>query len=83
MAYNITVRQISGQDPLLSERFDIAAKAERAVSRDQMLRMLQTLLVERFKLVVHRETREVPVYSLVAGRGGQNSIVAIHLGAKS
>jgi bla regulator protein BlaR1 len=70
MAYNITVRQISGQDPLLSERYDIAAKAEHAVSRDQMLRMLQALLVERFKLVVHRETREVPVYALSVGRGG-------------
>jgi uncharacterized protein (TIGR03435 family) len=70
MAYNITVRQISGQDPLLSERYDIAAKAEHAVSRDQMLRMLQALLAERFKLVVHRETREVPVYALVVGRRG-------------
>jgi len=70
MAYNITVRQISGQDPLLSERYDIAAKAEHVVSRDQMLRMLQSLLVERFKLVVHRETRDVPVYALVVGRGG-------------
>jgi uncharacterized protein (TIGR03435 family) len=70
MAYNITVRQISGQDPLLSERYDIVAKAEHAVRRDQMLRMLQALLAERFKLVVHRETREVPVYALVVGRGG-------------
>jgi uncharacterized protein (TIGR03435 family) len=70
MAYSITVRQISVQDPLLSERYDIAAKAEHAVSRDQMLRMLQALLAERFKLVVHRETREVPVYALVVGRGG-------------
>ena len=70
MAYNITVRQISGQDPLLSEGYDIAAKAEHAVRRDQIMRMLQTLLVERFRLAVHWETREVPVFALVAGRGG-------------
>src|SRR5260370_11261727 len=65
MAYNITVRQLSGPGPVLSERYDVAAKAERSVSRDQMLRMLQALLVDRFKLVLHRETKEVPVYALV------------------
>jgi uncharacterized protein (TIGR03435 family) len=70
MAYNITVRQLSGPGPALSERYDVAAKAEHAVSRDQMLRMLQSLLVDRFKLVLHRETKEVPVYALVVGKGG-------------
>jgi uncharacterized protein (TIGR03435 family) len=69
MAYNITVRQLSGQDQWLSERYDIAAKAEHPVSRDQMRRMLQALLAERFKLVVHWETREVPVYALIVGKG--------------
>jgi uncharacterized protein (TIGR03435 family) len=70
MAYNVTVRQISGQDQWLSERYDIAAKAEHPVSRDQMRRMLQALLAERFKLVVHWETREVPLYALVVGKRG-------------
>src|SRR5689334_10915718 len=54
-AYNITVRQLSGSDPILSERYDIAARAEHAVGRDEMLRMLQALLRDRFKLVVQRE----------------------------
>jgi uncharacterized protein (TIGR03435 family) len=31
--------------------------------------MLQHLLADRFHLVVHRETRELPVYSLVSGKG--------------
>jgi uncharacterized protein (TIGR03435 family) len=70
VAYDITVRQLSGSDPLLSERYDIAATAEHAVGRDEMLRMLQALLVERFHLVVRRETREVPVYALTVARGG-------------
>jgi len=32
--------------------------------------MLQALLNERFKLVIHRETKEMPVYALVVGKGG-------------
>ena len=32
--------------------------------------MLQSLLADRFKLVVHREMKEMPVYALVVGKGG-------------
>jgi uncharacterized protein (TIGR03435 family) len=32
--------------------------------------MLQTLLTDRFKLAVHRETRQEQVYSLVVGKSG-------------
>ena len=32
--------------------------------------MLQTLLESRFKLKIHRETREIPVYDLVVAKGG-------------
>ena len=60
IAYKITVRQLSGPGALLSEKYDVAAKAEHAVSPDEMLRMLQALLVERFKLIVRQETKEVP-----------------------
>src|SRR6185369_8725013 len=31
---------------------------------------LQALLADRFQLRFHRETREVPVYTLVLGKGG-------------
>jgi uncharacterized protein (TIGR03435 family) len=33
--------------------------------------MLQSLLAERFKLAVHRENKEQPVYALVEGKNGQ------------
>ena len=32
--------------------------------------MLQALLAERFKLVIHREMKEMPVYALVVAKGG-------------
>jgi uncharacterized protein (TIGR03435 family) len=32
--------------------------------------MLQALLEDRFKLKIHRESKEIPVYALVVARGG-------------
>jgi uncharacterized protein (TIGR03435 family) len=45
--------------------FDINAKAEGVPSRDQMLRMLRSLLMDRFKLAVHYETRDEDTFALV------------------
>jgi uncharacterized protein (TIGR03435 family) len=70
VAYDITVRQISGAPDAISEKYDIAAKAEHPVSRDEMLLMIQALLADRFKLVVRRERKEVPVYALTIAPGG-------------
>jgi uncharacterized protein (TIGR03435 family) len=39
-------------------------------SKAQLRLMLQNLLAERFKLTVHRETRNLPAYELVIARGG-------------
>jgi uncharacterized protein (TIGR03435 family) len=57
-------------DPLSTERFDIIAKASGDASEEHTRLMLQTLLEERFKLVVHRETKELPVFALVVGKKG-------------
>jgi uncharacterized protein (TIGR03435 family) len=70
VAYDVTVRQLSGAPDAISEKYDIAAKAEHSVSRDEMLRMIQALLAERFRLVLQRESREVPVYALTVAPGG-------------
>lgn len=54
-----------------SDQFDIVAKAENPdATRDEMRSMLQALLTERFKLTVHRETKQVSAYSLVLGKSG-------------
>jgi uncharacterized protein (TIGR03435 family) len=51
-----------------SAKFDIQATAERELAQRDLPRALRQLLADRFKLVVHRETRGVPVYELVLAR---------------
>ena len=46
----------------------LPARAEGNPNQEQMLEMLRTLLADRFKLVVHREPRERPIYNLVLDR---------------
>jgi uncharacterized protein (TIGR03435 family) len=69
-AYGIKGYQISGPKWLDSERFDIVAKIAMGATKEQFQMMLQNLLAERFKLAVHRETKELPIYALVVGKGG-------------
>ena len=71
-AYDVRDFQISGGPGWLSsERYDIVAKAETPnIGREQMKVLLQSLLADRFKLQLHRETRELPIYALVVGKGG-------------
>jgi uncharacterized protein (TIGR03435 family) len=51
-------------------RFDIDAKAAVEVSNDQIKGMTRAMLVERFQLKVHRETRELPVFLLTPLKSG-------------
>jgi uncharacterized protein (TIGR03435 family) len=69
-AYDLKDYEISGPDWIkVDERYDIIAKAADPASEEQMRRMLQTLLVERFQMKVHRETKDMPVYVLLPGKG--------------
>jgi uncharacterized protein (TIGR03435 family) len=52
------------------QRWDIQAKLPERATPQQIPAMLQALLAERFKLVVHRETKEHAVYGLVVGKSG-------------
>ena len=58
-------------DRLLAEHFDIEAKVAGKPSREQMALMMQSLLADRFKLVVHHETRQLPLYALVFSKAGK------------
>lgn len=55
-----------------AEYYDLAAKApgDAAPTVDQVRRMLQVMLADRFQLQFHRGTKEMQVYNLVAGKGG-------------
>ena len=70
-AWNVKDFQVSGgPDWAISNRYDINAKAEGNANFEQMRPMLQKLLEDRFQLALHREARELPVYALVAAKGG-------------
>jgi uncharacterized protein (TIGR03435 family) len=55
---------------LTATRFNIHAKLPPGASEDQVPQMLQALLVERFKLAYHRESKEQNAYALVVGKDG-------------
>jgi uncharacterized protein (TIGR03435 family) len=69
-AYRLSPLQVVGGPAWQNTtRFDIDAKAvDSSVTADQILDLLKTLLVDRFKLKAHTETREIPLYALVVAR---------------
>jgi len=72
-AYNLPPRLIAGGPAWAdSDRYDIVASTpgDSRPTLDQQMAMLRTLLAERFKLAVHRESRELPVYVLTSAKRG-------------
>jgi len=70
-AYEVKDFQISGGPSWIdSERFDVVAKAPDTADPRDLNPMLRALLEDRFKLAVHRESRESTVYTLVIAKGG-------------
>jgi uncharacterized protein (TIGR03435 family) len=82
-AYRVDDYQVLGAPEWFSsELYDVDAKAEKSVI-DEMRklgsdqrerenrRMLQALLEDRFKLTLHHETKELPIYSLVVAEAGK------------
>jgi uncharacterized protein (TIGR03435 family) len=70
-AYGVESYQISGGPAWMdTDRYDIEAKAEGNPDRTQIMRMLQTLLADRFQLKIRREQREGAIYALTVAKGG-------------
>ncbi len=57
-AYGVQHYQVAGPDWINSERYAISAKSPAQTDHAQLMRMLQTLLGDRFKLRIHRESKE-------------------------
>jgi len=75
MSYQLQDFQIiGGPSWQASQKFDIVAKAEDGAAADtsQLMPMLRSLLEDRFKLKVHRDTREMPTSTLVVARRDGN-----------
>jgi uncharacterized protein (TIGR03435 family) len=81
-AYNVSpqsVRLSGGPNWIRSERYDVEATARAGAipqglsvkaREDKMKLMLQTLLADRFRLTMRRETKELPVYVVVVAKNG-------------
>jgi uncharacterized protein (TIGR03435 family) len=70
-AYALEDYQVSGGPGWIdSARFDVEAKSTDSANRDRLLPMLRALLEERFKLAIHRETKDLAIYALVVAKGG-------------
>jgi uncharacterized protein (TIGR03435 family) len=65
-AYGVREYQVVGPDWLLTERYDVMGKATGPSTREELMAMLRRLLAERFRLRSHEETKELPVYKMVA-----------------
>jgi uncharacterized protein (TIGR03435 family) len=69
-AYHLQAIQVVGPGWIDSNRYDIVAKAPGAVSNEQIRKMMQTLLSQRFQFVFHRETKEMQAYVVTVAKSG-------------
>jgi uncharacterized protein (TIGR03435 family) len=70
-AYGVKPFQLLGGPAWIdSAHYDIDAKAEGNPNSSQMRLMMQALLEDRFKLKLHHETKELPVYDLTVAKSG-------------
>jgi uncharacterized protein (TIGR03435 family) len=69
-AYNLSGWQVLGPDWTYQEEFDIDAKVPPSATREEFRAMLRNLLADRFKMQIHREAKEMTLYSLTVAKGG-------------
>lgn len=76
-AWDVKDFQITGGPGWVnSGQFDVIAKAPAGenISGTELDRMIQSMLRERFHLEIHRETKDMPIYSLVVAKSGPRLI---------
>jgi uncharacterized protein (TIGR03435 family) len=70
MAYGVNYYHFSAPDWMSNARFNMTARVPQGATKEQFQTMLRNLLIDRFKLVVHRESREASSYDLVVAKNG-------------
>lgn len=71
LMFHLNNRQVSGGPSwITTDLYDVDAKADAPHSLDDLHVMFQNLLIDRFKLHFHKETRELPAYELVVDKAG-------------
>ena len=68
-AYHVPESQVTGADWTSSDQFDVTAKAAGAVGEDQLRTMMRALLADRFKMAMHRQTKEMQTLLLQPAKG--------------
>ena len=69
-AYDLRDFQLSAPDWTEKQPFDLKATVPPGATKEQFETMLQNLLIDRFKLAIHREPKEISRYELVVAEGG-------------
>ncbi|HEX4278245.1 MAG TPA: TIGR03435 family protein [Bryobacteraceae bacterium] len=73
-AYGMQKNQIVGAPKWIdSDRYDIQAKTAGPIREADERPLLQNLLGDRFRLKIHQESRNLPIYALRLGKGGPKS----------
>jgi uncharacterized protein (TIGR03435 family) len=69
-AYGMKSYQMFGPDWLREARYEIVAKGPAGTRREDLPKMMQALLAQRFKIQTHQETRDIPAAVLTVGKEG-------------
>jgi uncharacterized protein (TIGR03435 family) len=69
-AYSLNYFQVTAPAWMDTQLFNLSAKVPQGTTRVQFPELMRNLLVERFKLAVHRETRQLAKYDLVVAKNG-------------
>lgn len=63
-AYSLLPFQVTGPDWIMTERYDISARAAARTTGAELMLMLRELLKDRFRLTFHHEMKNLSVYAL-------------------
>lgn len=80
LAYRVQEYQVSGAPAWgRTARFSVNTTAAENPSSDRLFQMMQALLAERFSLKQHLETKEEPVYLLIARKAGNRPATGLQV----